>query len=305
MATVIITGGSGLIGKALSKKLIAEGHNVRILSRTPNPHAAFPAFFWDVEKQVIDENAFDGVDHIVHLAGEGVADKRWTDQRKKEVIDSRVNSMKLITGVVKKKDLVLKSFVGASATGIYGMITSEKIFVETDNGVEDFLSHTCEVWEQSYDEISTLSDKTTIVRISVVLSKQGGALKRLLPLFKLGLGSAVGSGSQYMPWIHIDDLVSILHNSLFNPDFKGVYNAVAPEHVTSETFSHELAKALHKPFFVPNVPSFALKLVFGEMANVLLLGSRVSNKKLSDLGFQFKYPLLKNAFEQIVSEKHS
>jgi len=303
MATILITGGSGLIGKALSQKLLAEGHQVRILSRTPNPQSKIPAFFWDVEKQEIDEKAFDGIDHLVHLAGEGVADKRWTEKRKKEVIDSRVNSMKLITRVIKKKNILLKSVVGASATGIYGMVTSDKIFTETDKGPEDFLTHTCEVWERSYDEISGLSEKTVVIRISVVLSKQGGALKLLLPLFNMGLGSAVGKGSQYMPWIHIDDLISVIHHGLFDPDFKGVYNAVAPEHHTSNSFSAALAKALHKPFFAPNVPAFALRLLFGEMANVLLLGSRVSSKKLTDAGFVFQYPNLKQAFEKIVSEK--
>ncbi len=303
MATILITGGSGLIGKALSKRLLDEGHSVRILSRTPNAQSKFPAFFWDVEKQQIDEEAFDGIDGIVHLAGEGIADKRWTDKRKQEVIDSRVNSMKLVTSVVKKKNISLQSFVGASAIGIYGMLTSEKIFTETDKGVNDFLSETCEVWERSYDEISTLSAKTAIIRISVVLSERGGALKRLLPLFNRGLGSAIGNGNQYMPWIHIDDLVSVLYNSLFHKAYSGIYNAVAPEHITNNGFSKELAEALHKPFFVPNVPAFVLKLLFGEMANVLLLGSRVSGKKLTENGFEFKYPTIKGAFSAIVAGK--
>ena len=182
------------------------------------------------------------------------------------------------------------------------MVTSDKIFTETDKGPDDFLSHACKVWEGSYNDISASSDRTAIIRISVVLSKNGGALKRLLPLFKMGLGSAVGSGKQYMPWIHIDDLVSVFYNALFNESYKGVYNAVAPEHSTNQGFSEALAKSLHKPFFVPNVPAFALKLVFGEMASVLLKGSRVNDQKLLDAGFSFKYPAISGALNTITGK---
>ncbi|MES2132397.1 MAG: TIGR01777 family oxidoreductase [Bacteroidota bacterium] len=301
MATLLITGGTGLIGKALTKKLLKQGHNVRILSRTPSPNSKIPSFFWNVESQEMDDKAFDGIDHLVHLAGIGVADKRWTDKRKQEIIDSRVNSMKLISDTVKQKGIQLKSFVGASAIGIYGMETSDTVFSEEDKGSKDFLSETCELWEKSYTDISILANKTAILRIGVVLSKQGGALERLIPLFKKGLGSAIGNGKQYMPWIHIDDMVSVIMEGLFNEQFKGIYNAVAPEHITNATFSKQLAQVLSKPFFMPNVPAFAMKLVFGEMANVLLSGSRASNKKLLESGFEFKYPTLNEALKQIIS----
>ena len=303
MAVILISGGTGLVGKALSKRLLSEGHEVRILSRNPQSSSQLKSFYWDVEKNEIDEKAFDGVNHIVHLAGSGIADKRWTDARKQNIIDSRVNSMKLITDVVKKKNIQLKSFVGASAIGIYGMMTSEKIYTETDKGKDDFLSTTCMQWEYSYKEIQSLAAKNCIIRIGVVLSKDGGALKRLLPLFQLGLGSAVGSGKQYMPWIHLDDLVSIFHESLFNPNYNGVYNAVSAEETTSHSFSKQLAESLSKPFFLPNVPAFFLKLVFGEMANVLLEGSRISNQKLTGEGFQFKYSTLSEALAEIISKK--
>ncbi len=299
MAKILITGGTGLIGKALSEKLINAGHTVRILSRTPKQHKNKEAFFWDVENKKIDESAFDGIEHIVHLAGEGVASKRWTIKRKKEIVDSRINSMQFILEIIRKKNLHLKSFVGASAVGIYGMKTSEKIFTETDKGAHDFLSHTCTLWENSYNEIPKFSDKMSVIRIGVVLSKNGGALERLLPLFKLGLGSAVGSGKQYMPWIHIDDLVNVFYNALFSQSVSGTYNAVAPQHVTSKQFSAQLATVLSKPFFLPNVPVFALKLVFGEMANVLLEGSRVSSQKLEATGFLFKYPDLFTALKNV------
>jgi uncharacterized protein len=303
MAVILISGGTGLVGKALTKRLITKGHEVRILSRNPQSSSQLKSFYWNVEKNEIDEKAFDGVEHIVHLAGSGIADKRWTDARKQDIIDSRVNSMKLIATVVKKKNIQLKSFVGASAIGIYGMTTSEKIYTETDNGTDDFLTQSCTQWENSYQQIQTLSTKNCIIRIGVVLSKDGGALKRLLPLFQFGLGSAVGSGKQYMPWIHIEDLVSIFNEALFNPNYYGTYNAVSAEETTSNSFSKQLAKSLSRPFFLPGIPAFVLKLVFGEMANVLLEGSRVSNKKLVNTGFQFKHPTLSESLREIVSKK--
>ena len=166
MAVILISGGTGLVGKALTKRLILEGHEVRILSRYPKSTDRIKSFFWNVEKQEIDEKAFENVEHIVHLAGSGIADKRWTNARKQDIIDSRVNSMKLITNVVKKKNIKLKSFVGASAIGIYGMTTSEKIFSEIDNGTDDFLTQSCTQWENSYQQIQTLSSKNCIIRIS-------------------------------------------------------------------------------------------------------------------------------------------
>ncbi len=303
MAVILISGGTGLVGKALTKRLIIEGHDIRILSRNPQSSSQLKSFYWNVEKNEIDEKAFEGVEHIVHLAGSGIADKRWTNARKQDIIDSRVNSMKLITNVVKKKNIKLKSFVGASAIGIYGMTTSEKIFSEIDNGMDDFLTQSCTKWENSYQQIQTLSSKNCIIRIGVVLSKDGGALKKLLPLFQLGLGSAVGSGKQYMPWIHIEDLVSVFHEALFNSNYNGIYNAVSSEKTTSDSFSKQLAKSLSKPFFLPRVPAFVLKLLFGEMANVLLEGSLISNQKLIHAGFQLKYPALSEALQEIVAKK--
>lgn len=300
MATILITGGTGLIGKALSQSLIEQGHRVHILSRTPRAGAKAPEFYWNVEKQEIDEKALEGVEHIVHLAGIGVADKRWTEKRRQEIIDSRVNSMKLITGAVNRKGLRLRSVVGASAIGIYGMETSEKIFSENDRGPRDFLWKTCELWERSYDSIKALADKTCVLRIGVVLSEKGGALKRLLPIFRAGLGSPIGNGKQYMPWVHLEDMVALIVESLFNPAVEGIYNAVATEHITNAYFSKSIAKALSKPYFMPAVPAFAMKLLYGEMANVLLLGSRASNQKLLNTGFRFKFPELKPALEAIV-----
>lgn len=303
MAIVLISGGTGLVGKAICKHLVCLGHEVRVLSRHVKQSANIKTYFWDVENKQIDEAAFDGVEHIVHLAGSGIADKRWTEQRKQDIINSRVDSMNLIASVLNKKNIKLKSFVGASAVGIYGAVTSDKIYSETDKGNGDFLSQSCEAWEKSYDSVLSYSNKTSIIRIGVVLSKNGGALAKLLPLFNFGLGSAVGSGKQYMPWIHIQDLVSIFTEALFNPNYSGTYNAVAPSKTTNQAFSSELAKSLKKPFFLPAVPALALKAAFGEMANVLLEGSAVSSEKLTKTGYSFRYTDISSALKNIVSEK--
>lgn len=303
MAIVLISGGTGLVGKAICKHLVCLVHEVRVLSRHVKQSANIKTYFWDVENKQIDEAAFDGVEHIVHLAGSGIADKRWTEQRKQDIINSRVDSMNLIASVLNKKNIKLKSFVGASAVGIYGAVTSDKIYSETDKGNGDFLSQSCEAWEKSYDSVLSYSNKTSIIRIGVVLSKNGGALAKLLPLFNFGLGSAVGSGKQYMPWIHIQDLVSIFTEALFNPNYSGTYNAVAPSKTTNQAFSSELAKSLKKPFFLPAVPALALKAAFGEMANVLLEGSAVSSEKLTKTGYSFRYTDISSALKNIVSEK--
>jgi len=300
MANILISGGTGLVGSAIAQRLISEGHEVRILSRNPKVSNNVKAFYWNVEKNEIDEAAFDGIEHVVHLAGSGIVDKRWTASRKQDIIDSRVNSIKLITSIIKKKNIQLKSFVGASAVGFYGMVTSEKIFTEKDGGSNDFLSDSCHQWENAYSEIQLLSLKHCVLRIGIVLSLNGGVLKKLLPIFKLGLGSAMGSGKQYVPWIHIEDLVEIFHESLFNKKYNGTYNAVAAEGATNQYFSKQLSIALSKPFILPKVPSFVMKLLLGERADVLLKGSQVSNNRILETGFQFKFPQLLSALKNLV-----
>lgn len=301
MAIILISGGTGLIGKAITKHLLFLGHEVRVLSRNPQSKDGVKAFFWNVEKQEIDEAAFVGVEHIIHLAGSVIADKRWTDERKKDILNSRVNSINLICSVIKKNNIKLKSFVGASAVGIYGMETSETIYMESQIGKDDFLTATCIAWEASYNQIEQFSGKMANIRVGVVLSKEGGALKKMLPIFKLGLGSAIGNGKQYMPWIHIEDLALVFCEGLFNSKISGTYNAVAPQYITNLYFSKQLALSLNKPFIMPHVPSFLLKLMYGEMANIVLQGSRVSCKKLTDSGFVFKFPDLEGALKNLIN----
>jgi uncharacterized protein (TIGR01777 family) len=303
MAVVLISGGTGLVGKVLTERLLSLGHEVRLLSRNPKNTTTIKSYYWNLESLEIDERAFNGVEHIVHLAGSGIADKKWTKERKEEIINSRVKSMQLITSIVKKQNLILKSFVGASAIGIYGMTSIDKTFTESDLGENSFLTRSCIEWEKSYSEIQTLSSRFSIIRIGVVLSKHGGALKKLVPLFRLGLGSAIGSGKQYMPWIHVQDLASIFTECLFNSNYSGVYNAVSSEETTNDQFSKAIAKSLSKPFFLPRVPAFILKIAFGEMASILLEGSRISNEKLLKQGFKFKFKTLPDALNDLLFKK--
>lgn len=305
MAVILITGGTGLVGKALTETLISEGHEVRIMSRNPPPDDRVKYFYWNIEKYEIDERAFDNLEHIVHLAGTGIADARWSTARKKEIIESRITSMQLITSMIHKYNIRLKSFVGASAIGYYGMNTTDKIYLETDYNGNDFLSDVCLQWENSYRHIQKYSNKICILRTAVVLSSRGGALKKLIPLFKTGLGSALGSGKQYMPWIHLNDLVSIYMKALFAAEYVGIYNAVSYEHITNYDFSKKLAKSLSKSFFMPAVPGFVLKIILGKMADILLTGSRVSNQKLLDNGFRFQFVSLQSALDEIIPKNNS
>lgn len=292
MARVLITGGSGMLGKALVERLVQDGHMVSLLSRSPGSSTGTPvtAYKWDVAAGYIDPSALAGISHVVHLAGAGIADQRWSEARKKEITDSRVMSMVLLEREIMRQGITLTSFVGASAVGYYGMVTSPVIFTEQDRpATRDFLVRYCEAWEGSYQQVPQYAQRQVILRIGVVLSSKGGALKKMRPVFAAGLGSPLGSGRQYMPWVHLSDLTEIICHSLFNGNMRGTYNAVTPEVVTNLAFSKAFAASLHKSFFLPPVPGFVLKLLYGEMAGMLLEGSRVSCSKLLGTGFRFRY----------------
>jgi hypothetical protein len=289
MAKILITGGTGLIGNKLNQLLIDNNHEVAILSRNPTEKNEYK---WDISNQYIDEKAFKNIDFIIHLAGAGIADERWTASRKKILIDSRVQSANLLFENVKKLKIPLKGFISASGIGYYGAITSDEIFEETAKAGDDFLAEICKKWETAAFQFKKLSIPVTILRTGVVLSDDGGALKKMItPII-----TPLGSGKQYLPWIHMDDLcemyLKIIQNAL-----TGVYNAVAPEYQTSFSFSKQLAKSTKKPFVGIPVPSFLLKIVFGEMAIILLEGSRISAKKIEKSGFSFRFKTLEKALE--------
>jgi uncharacterized protein (TIGR01777 family) len=295
---ILISGGSGLIGSALTKLLLANGHEVNHLSRSKLSENGIPTFVWDVEKGEIDDAAFEGVEAIIHLAGAGIADGRWTEQRKKIIIDSRVESANLLYQKAKELNTPLKVFVSASGISYYGMDTTEKIYSETDPPSDDFIGTCCVLWEKAADQFSDLA-RVVKFRTGIVLAANGGALEKIAQPVKLGFGAPLGSGEQWVPYIHIDDLCAMYRAAIENENYHGVYNAVNGDHVTNGDLTKETAKALKKPLWLPNVPSFVLKAAFGEMGRLILEGSRASAKKIQSVGFQFKYNTLRDALRNI------
>ncbi|MBB4805677.1 uncharacterized protein (TIGR01777 family) [Chryseobacterium defluvii] len=298
---VLITGAGGMIAKELAKKIDKE-YTVRFLTRRKKQDNEYE---WDISQGTIDESAFEGVAHIIHLAGANISEKRWTNERKKELISSRTDSARLLLNTVKKKGIKLKSFISASGVNAYGTLTTEKIYIEEDPFGNDFLSEVVAVWEQSADQFLEENGAERIVKIrtAVVLSEKDGALKKMVPTINSYIGSPLGSGKQYMPWIHVKDICSIYEFALKDSHIKGAYNAVSPQHITNKELTKSIAEVLKKPLWMPNVPAFVLKLIFGELATALLEGSRISSRKIQDAGFRFEFPDLKGALEDLLRKK--
>ena len=295
MEKVLITGGSGLIGRRLSFLLKSRGYEVRILSRSNNPKNNYKTFVWNVSEQYINDSAFEGLNHIIHLAGAGIADKRWSEKRKKEIIASRVASTNLLYNSVKRLKTPLNSFISASATGYYGAVTSETIFEEKDKPAKDFLGKVCSLWEDSIFQFNEIKIRTVALRTGIVLSKDGGALKKM----KTPIITSLGNGKQYMPWIHIDDLCELYIKAIQDEQFKGAFNAVSSEHISNLSFSKKISKIFNHPFLAIGVPSFILQIVFGEMSTIILNGSRISANKIQQAGFKFKFENLEKALKNL------
>lgn len=300
--SVLITGGSGLIGKHLTSSLLAEGYRVSHLSRKTIKGGRVRSFVWDPEKRSADPEAFNGIDYIVHLAGANIGEKRWTIRRKREILESRVNSARFLFETVQSHGINLKGFISASASGIYGSETSEKIFDETDPPAGDFLGSICEAWEESADVFENAGIRTVKIRTGVVLDKKDSALSRLMMPAKFGFLVQTGSGDQYMPWIHFHDLCNIYKKAIADPLMNGAYNAVSPQQVTHYGFIRILANTMHKWVFPVPVPGFLLRGVLGEMSVVILKGNRISSGKLQAAGYSFIFGDLKNALENIVRQ---
>lgn len=298
---ILLTGGSGFIGKKLSDLLINQGYSISILTRTERKSSAKITYYkWDIENNYIDEDSVLKADYIIHLAGEGIAEKKWSNKRKKEIIDSREKPIDLIYSVLKKHNKSLDAFVSASAVGIYGAFTSETICTEETPVADDFLGATCQKWEAATECIKSLGIRTVIIRTGLVLGKGDGFLKKLTPLFKYGFGSVIGTGKQYMPWIHIDDLCSIYYLAITDTDMNGPYNAAVTDDTTNAVFSKALANAYGHTLWLPKVPSFVIKLVMGEMSKIVLTGQRVSSQKIKKTGFKFKYSNLEPALKSCI-----
>ena len=294
---VIITGGTGLVGKRLTDLLTGKGYQVNILCREPKKPNEFK---WNPEENYLDEKAFENATAIIHLAGANVADERWTDKRKKEIIDSRIKSAQLLYDYLSKTDHNIESFISASAVGFYGDRGNELLMEESSNG-SGFLAEVCKLWENSADKMNELNIKVSKVRIGIVLSKNGGALPKLSLPVKFGIGAYMGNGKQFVPWIHIDDLCDIFIYLLENRNLSGTYNACAPDVKTNKQMSEQIAAALHRPFIPVPAPAFILKLAMGEMSSMLLMSNNCSSQKIINTGFVFQYPDLKTALSSIYS----
>ncbi|MEP6738201.1 MAG: TIGR01777 family oxidoreductase [Chryseolinea sp.] len=296
MLNILITGGSGMIGSRLTKMLLAKGHAVSHLERSKKD-SAVSTFKWDVTAGIVDKAAFKGIDTIVHLAGAGIADKRWSHDRKKEILESRTQSTSLLFDTLKEGGHQVKTFVCASAIGYYGIDCSDRPIIESDAAGTDFLAHVTQRWEYESDKIRTLGLRVVNVRTGIVLSKSGGALPKLLTPVKLYVGAPLGSGTQMMSWIHIDDHCGILIKAIEDQKLSGAYNSVAPHPVSNEVLTRAIAKVVHRPIIIPRVPSFVLRTLLGEMASTVTTGCNVSSAKIEATGYVFQYRDVEEAIE--------
>jgi uncharacterized protein len=298
--SVLITGGGGLIGKHLTSILTRAGYNVSHLSRNFKNSGEIRVFRWDPEKKTIDPLSFEGIDFVIHLAGANIGEKRWTRKRKEEIIKSRVESARFLHKTIIESGIPLKAFISASATGIYGLETSSRIFVEDDPPSKDFLGSVCRQWEEATDLFYSSGIRTVKIRTAVVIGKNDSAFSKLMMAGKIGFLVKIGSGLQYMPWIHVTDLCNIYLKALEDSSISGVFNAVAPQHITHYEFMKTLGKAIKRPVLGVAVPEFVLRAVFGEMSDVILKGSRVSSEKIISTGYRFSYGRLEEALNDVL-----
>lgn len=298
---VLITGGTGLIGKRLTTLLLQKGYEIAYLTRKKSSIPSVKVFEWDVKNNYIESGALENTDYLIHLAGAGVADERWSEKRKREIFGSRTDSIELISRQLKALHILPKALVSASGSSYYGEDTGDIQHTDHSPPASDFLSEVTIAWEKSADEIAALGVRTVKLRTGIVLSKDGGAVHKMAQPAKFGFGAPLGSGKQWLSWIHIDDLCRMYIEAMENDTWHGAYNAVATPPATNEYFTRQICKALHKPQWLPNVPAFALRLVFGEMANVVLGSNYVINERIQDeTDFKYQYPDLPEALENVL-----
>jgi uncharacterized protein (TIGR01777 family) len=308
MSTVLITGGTGLVGTALSNLILEKGDEVIVLGR-PNTKVKRSAIAglsyaeWDIAQQTIDASAVQRADYIVHLAGAGVADKRWTAKRKKEIKESRIQSSTLLVKVLKENNNKVKAVISASAIGWYGadpVIPNPKPFTENDPADIEFLGETCKQWEASIEPVTALGKRLVKLRTGIVLSNDGGALAEFKKPLDFGIAAILGNGKQIISWLHIDDLCRMYLQAIEDENMSGAYNAVAPKPVSNKELVLQLAKIMKGKFYLPvHVPSFALKMLLGEMSIEVLKSTTVSTNKMRQAGFNYVYPSLEAAFNQL------
>lgn len=300
MKKILIAGGTGFVGKHLISFLAEKGYSINVLTRKQGSNSSgnIQFFQWDIEKEYIDKKAFENVDTIINLTGANIGEKRWTEKRKSEIINSRIKSIDLLYRYVSEDNFNINTFVSSSAIGFYGAVTTNEIFKETSKSGNDFLASVCQIWENTAMKFNDLGIRTVILRKGVIIGKDGGICQKLSPLAKLGFNVSLGSGKQYLPWIDIRDLVSLYEFILSNSKISGIYNTVSSEQITMNDFSKTLLKSFDKKSIFPNAPAFIIRLLFGKMSAMLLEGSRVSNEKLKGIGFSFEFDTIEKPLLQ-------
>jgi uncharacterized protein len=300
--SVLIAGGTGLIGKYLTSALLAEGYKVSHLSRQTEEFGRVRVFSWDPDNGYLKPEVFEGIDYLVNLSGANIGEKRWTKRRKKEIINSRVKSTELLFRTIAQNRINLKAYIAASAAGYYGSVTSVKIFSEDDAPGVDFLGSVCRLWEAGADQFEGLGIRTVKIRAAVVLEKNDSALSRLMKPARFGFVTRLGTGRQYFPWIHISDLCNIYLKAIEDEKMSGAYNAAAPQHVNHNDFVRTMAAVMNRPVFLPPVPSVILRAALGEMSDVVLKGSRISAEKIINAGYTFRFEKLDEALTDIIRD---
>ncbi|MES1220975.1 MAG: TIGR01777 family oxidoreductase [Bacteroidota bacterium] len=312
MPVVLITGGTGLIGSALSKLLLEKGYEVIILGRSKGvvkqaAAAGLSYAVWDIARQTISAEAIQKADYIIHLAGAGVADKRWTHKRKREIVESRTQSSALLIKALKENSNHVKAVISASGIGWYGpdpAIPNLHPFAETDTADGDFLGNTCLQWEESIDPVTQLNKRLVKLRTGIVLDKNGGALPEFIKPLRFGIAAILGNGKQVISWIHIDDLCRMYLQAIEDEKMQGVYNAVTPKPVSNKELTIQLAKVVKNKFYIAlHVPSFALKIVLGQLSIEVLKSATVSANKIRQAGFNFIYPSVEAAINELMRKK--
>ncbi len=298
MTKILITGGTGMVGKYIANQLIIQGHEVVLLGRKSGVFNGLTCYRWNPTSKEVDIAAFQGVSSIIHLAGAGVADRAWTDAYKHQIYDSRIQSTRLLIETLRHVPHQVSSFVSASAIGIYGNNCPEPT-TEDKPAATTFLAKVCRDWETEALHAEKIGLRTTIMRIGVVLAKEGGFIPQVAKPIRFLAGAPLGSGKQLLSWIHIHDLAQLFIKATFDEQMRGVYNAVAPHPETNKTITYAMAKRLHRPILLPPVPLFALKLIFGEMTSMLVASQHISSRKIETAGFVFRFPTLNQALDDL------
>ncbi len=292
---ILIVGGTGLIGKKLIDVLLKYGHEPILLSRKKVSAIGIPSFVWNVGASYIEDGAWEGIDYLIYLAGENIAAKRWTEKRKKEIIDSRVKGLELINNYLIEHKIRIKGIISASAIGYYGADRGEERLEEGTEAGSDFLSETVSKWEDAVFQISQ-ADKKVALRIGLVLSEDGGALEKFINPLKFGVAPILGDGKQWISWIHIDDLSELFVYFLNTNTPEGIINAVAPNPIRNEEMMKEVANVYGKFYFFFKIPKFLIKLLFGEMGNMVLGSNFVFNRRINkETKFDYRFAILKEA----------